>query len=102
MIDDGPGDWLIEHSYVPILDDHESNYLMAAVRAPLAYRVIHVPHDDDSRLLYGDLNGFAKALITALDTSGDANLFFHQTEGDYPPDSRRSQVDQDAARALMA
>jgi hypothetical protein len=102
MIDDGPGEWLTEHGYVPVLNDHESNYLMTAVKPPLAYRVIHMPHDDDRRFLYRDLNGFANALITALDTSDDANLFFRQTQGDYPADSPRPGADQDAARALMA
>jgi hypothetical protein len=103
LIEDGA--WagqLLTRGFVPVLDDHQSNYLAAIVQPPLAYRVAHLPHDDGSRLLYRDLNAFAKALLDVLDAGESADLFFHETEGDYPPDAPRPESDQDAARTLMA
>ncbi|HTU18253.1 MAG TPA: hypothetical protein VMG10_09370 [Gemmataceae bacterium] len=102
-IDDGSwGDELIERGFVPILDDHQSNYLAVTVRAPLAFRIVHLPHDDESRLLYRDLDSFAKAMLMALDAGESADSFFRETQGDYSPDAPRSPDDQDAARALLA
>jgi hypothetical protein len=103
LIDDGAwGDHLLERGFVPVLDDHQSNYLAVIVHAPLAYRVAHLPHDDGSRMLYRGLNDFAKALLHALDAGESADLFFHETQGDYAHNAPRPQSDQDAARALMA
>jgi hypothetical protein len=95
------GEQLIEYGFVPILDDHQSNYLAVIVRPPLAFRVVRLPHDDESRLLYRDLDSFAKALLMALDAGESADSFFSGTQGDYPPDTPRSRNDQDAARALL-
>ncbi len=63
MIDGAWGGQLLTRGFVPVLDDHQSNYLAVIVHAPLAYRVVYLPHDDGSRLLYRDLHGFAKALL---------------------------------------
>ena len=38
-----------------------------------------------------------QALIVALNGDELACLFFHDTQGDYPPDAPRSQADQRAA-----
>ena len=103
LIEDGT--WagqLLTRGFVPVLDDHQSNYLVAIVHPLLAYRVAHLPHDDGSRLLYRDLNAFAKGLLDALDAGEFADMFFHETQGDYPADAPRPVSDQDAARALMA
>jgi hypothetical protein len=97
---EGPGaQWLVYRGFLPIFDDHESNYLAVLVRQPLAFRVSYLPHDDGSRLIYRDLDGFAHAVINALDR-GKAE--FHKVEGDYPPDSFRPASDQAAARELLA
>jgi hypothetical protein len=91
-------------SYLPVLDDHESNYLAAIVRGPLAFRVAYLPHDDDFRLLYHDVDSLIHALLEVLEQDESANLrlFFYDTPGDYPADSARTHADQFAARALMA
>jgi hypothetical protein len=97
---EGPGaEWLVERGFVPIFDDHESNYLAVLVRSPLAFRVSYLPHDDGSRLIYRDLDGFAQAVFDALDR-GKAG--FYKLDGDYPPDSPRPTSDQVAAQKLLA
>ncbi|MGH7171980.1 MAG: hypothetical protein ACRELG_17030 [Gemmataceae bacterium] len=103
LIDEGAwSDPFVEGGFIPVLDDHQSNYLVVIIYAPLAPRIAYLPHDDGGRLLYRDLDGFAKALLKALDAGESADLFFHETQGDYPPDAPRSRTDQDAARALLA
>jgi hypothetical protein len=93
---------LVDQGFLPLLDDHQSNYVTVCVREPLAFRVVHLPHDDESRLLYRDVDSFIHALIEALDRCEPACLFFHDADGDYLPDAPRNQVDQRAAQSLMA
>jgi hypothetical protein len=93
---------LVDQGFLPVLDDHQSNYLAVLVREPLAFRVAHLPHDDGSRLLYRDVDSFLRALLKALEQDESADLFFHDTNGDYPPDAPRTRADQSAARAMMA
>jgi hypothetical protein len=96
---EGPGaEWLVDRGFVPIFDDHESNHLAVIVRPPLAFRVSYLPHDDASRLIYRDLDGFAQAVIDALDR-GQAE--FYTLEGDYSADAPRPASDQLAARQLL-
>jgi hypothetical protein len=88
---------------VPLLDDHQSNYVVIMVHAPLAFRIAHLPHDDSCRLIYRDLEGFAGGLLEALGNNDvPADEFFHETEGDYTTDGARSAEDQQAALALLA
>jgi hypothetical protein len=96
------GDWLVGRGVVPVLDDHQSNYLVVAVRGPLAPRVVLLPHDDSSRVLYRAVGGFTAALLQALDADETADVFFHASDGEYAPDAPRPPADQDAARALLA
>jgi len=103
LIDDGA--WperLVGQGFLPVLDDHRSNYIAVILRGPLASRVAHLPHDDGGRLLYHDVDSFIRALLVALDQGESADLFFHDTQGDYPADAPRNVADQSAARALMA
>lgn len=93
---------LVDQGFLPVLDDHQSNYLAAIVKGPLAYRVAHLPHDDAGRLLYRDLDPFLGALLHALDQDETADTFFRRTHGDYSPDAPRTREDRAAARALMA
>jgi hypothetical protein len=103
LIDDGAWpEGLVGQGFLPVLDDHQSNYLAAIVRGPLAFRAAHLTHDDGDRLLYHDVDSFILALLEALDQDESADLFFHDTQGDYPADSPRTPADQSAARALMA
>ena len=103
LIDEGAWpEGLVGRGYLPVLDDHQSNYIAAIVRGPLAFRVAHLPHDDGGRLLYRDVDSFLLAMLEALDRGESADLFFHDTQGDYPADAPRTRADQSAARALMA
>ena len=92
----------IGRGLLPFLDDHESNCLAVCLRDPLAFRVLHVPHDDGSRVLYRDLDACLQALVAAADSHTSASDFLFGTEGDYGPDAPRSVEDQDAAKALLA
>ncbi|MBN9521298.1 hypothetical protein J0H58_22720 [bacterium] len=97
------GDYLVEHGIVPVLDDHQSNYLVVVVRDPLAPRVVLLPHDDNTFWVrYRTLDGFAAALLQAFDAGESADRFFFETVGDYAPDAPRPSVDHEAARALLA
>jgi hypothetical protein len=93
---------LVDEGFLPVLDAHQSNYLAVNVRGPLAYRVAHLYHFDEGRILYRDVDSFLRALLEALDQDESADLFFYDTKGDYPADSPRTRADQSAARALMA
>lgn len=96
------GSMLVKAGLVPILDDHESNLLAVAVREPLAYRVVDLPHDDGPRLIYHDIKSCLRAVLEAMDGEDSAALFLHETEGDYPPTTMRSEEDHQAARTLLA
>jgi len=93
---------LTARGFVPLLNDHQANYLAVLVREPLAFRVAHVPHDDGSRLVYRELEGCARALLEALAAGESADMFFHDTDGDYAADAPRTPTDQQAARSLLA
>ena len=93
---------LTARGFVPLLNDHQANYLAVLVREPLAFRVAHVPHDDGSRLVYRELEGCARALLEALAAGESADMFFHDTDGDYTADAPRTPTDQQAARSLLA
>ena len=96
-----PGE-LVDEGFLPVLDAHQSNYLAVNVRGPLAFRVAHLYHFAEGRILYLDVDSFIRALLDALDQDESADLFFYDTPGDYPADSPRTREDQSAARALMA
>jgi len=93
---------LTARGFVPLLNDHQANYLAVLVREPLAFRVAHVPHDDGSRLVYRELESCARALLEALSDGESADMFFHDTDGDYTADAPRTPADQQAARLLLA
>jgi hypothetical protein len=80
---------LVERGFLPVLDDHQSNYLVVIVRDPLAFRVAHVPHDDGSRLLYRDFESCIADLLRAMDGEDSADLYLHDAQGDYTPDAPR-------------
>lgn len=102
LADDAWDQQLVQRGLVPVLDDHQSNYLAVCVRDPLAFRVLHMPHDDGARVLYRDFESCIGALTGAADAGEAADLFLFETEGDYPPDEPRPGEDQEAARALLA
>lgn len=102
LADDAWDQQLVERGLVPVLDDHQSNYLAVCVRDPLAFRVLHLPHDDGARVLYRDFESCIEALIRAADAGETADLFLFESEGDYPPDEPRPEEDQEAAKVLLA
>jgi hypothetical protein len=92
---------LVERSLLPVLDDHESNYLAVCLCNPLAFRVLHLPHDDGARVVYRNFESCVGSLIEAADAGKTADLFLFETDGDYPPDAPRPQEDQQAAKTLL-
>lgn len=93
---------LVPRGLVPVLDDHQSNYLAVCVHTPLAFRVLHLPHDDGARVLYRDFESCLRSLLKAADAGETADIFLYETDGDYPPDEPRSEDDQNAAKALLS
>ena len=87
---------------VPMLDDHQSNYCAVVVKPPLAPRVAHVPHDDEARLLYSDVDSCLRSIVNALRRGQKLDLMLYDTHGDFAPAGPRSPEDQIAARALLA
>lgn len=95
--------WFFERGFVPILDMHSSDYLVLAVREPLAYRVIHFSHDGDGcRLLYRNLESCILGLVDAMEQGKLADLYYYDILGDYPPDAKRTTEDQECAHKLLA
>ena len=92
-------DELVQRGFVPVLNDHQSNYLVVAVQGPLAFRVAYLPHDDGSRLVYRDFGSCVADLLRAMDGEDTADLYLHEARGDYAPDAPRPEEDQAAARS---
>jgi len=90
-----------ERGLVPVLDDHQSNCLAVCVQGPLAFRVLHLPHDDGARVLYRDVESCVRSLVEATGLCTSADLFLSETEGDYAPEGPRTAADQTAAKALL-
>lgn len=87
---------------MPLLDDHESNYLVLALAPPIAPRIAYFPHDGEFRLIYRNLDGFWKDCLAAIEKRKTADLFFRQTRGDYDPSGPRTADDVAAAREMLA
>ena len=100
ILDCGMWNILFKRGCIPLLYDHESNFLALFAHPPLAFRIAYVPHDDGSRLIYRNLTSFADALLGLLDSGGSADDFY-KAAGDYPPATSRPIEDQQAAIALM-
>jgi hypothetical protein len=86
---------------LPLFTDRQSNYLALAMDGLRAPRVIHIPHDDGPRLLFNGTESCVDALLACLESGESLDLFLSETHGDYGPDTRRSERDQQAARALL-
>lgn len=80
----------VERGLLPIFDDHQSNLVAVSIRDPLKFRVIHIPHDGESRLLYRDLDGFYQGILDAHNKRECADHFFHEADGDYSDDTPRT------------
>jgi hypothetical protein len=87
--------------FMPFFYDRQSNYLGLFAKHPLAFRVAHVPHDGDNRLVYADFNSCILNLLRILDEGGKSDAFFGGIHGDYPPAGGRSIDDQNVAKALL-
>lgn len=92
--------WLSE-GLLPIIDDHRSNYCLIAFEDPLAARILHRPHDGDSRILYIDFENCLQAVLNCIHTDQDLDLMLSETDGDFGPNAYRSSADRLAAKALM-
>jgi hypothetical protein len=87
---------------LPFFDDHESNLLTVSTRGPLAPRVVYVPHDDGSRLMFRDIESCFGALWAHARAGEEACTILSDAHGDYAPDGPRTVADQAAATALLA
>jgi len=102
--DSDMADWLEifdDKGLVPLLDDHQSNYLMLAVRGPLAPRVLHVPHDDGPRVVYRTLDECFAAIVDLLNQEETAEIYFDEAVGSYGPTAPRDDADQQSAEQLL-
>lgn len=95
-------DVLVRRGWLPLLDDHQSNFLAVNLKRPLAFRATYLPHDDGSRLIYRSFESCMTDLLALMDKENTtANTYFSDTLGDYAPDTPRSENDQETARILM-
>jgi hypothetical protein len=90
----------IQGGYLPLLDDHESNFATVMVRPPLAPRLAFVPHDDGPRLVYTSIETFARSMLDSLDRRELARDTLC-SECDYPRDGRRTIDDRTSGRRLL-
>jgi hypothetical protein len=102
MIDEKTWCDLAEAGWLPILDDHESNYLAICVRSPLAHRVVHLPHDDGPRLIYRDAASSFQQLLEHAERGETPDTYLFESPGDYPPDGSRTDDDRSVGKALLA
>jgi hypothetical protein len=107
----------IQTGLLPILDTHSSNHIAFCYWEPLSPRIAYIVHDDNTRLLYRDFNRFLEVLLECLkqnaeleaaedfddydNESIDADIFFHETQGDYGDQLPRTPEDQTVARSLL-
>jgi hypothetical protein len=94
-------DVLLKKRMVPLLDDHQSNYVNLITKAPLALRVTSFPHDGDARLLYSSLERFLVAIVELMDSDDTADGFFRSDDGDYGCATPRTEADCEAAKELL-
>ena len=92
---------VITRGFLPVLDDHQSNYVALCMRKPLEPRIVYIPHDDGSRLLYRNFDGLVSGLISAIKKRRLTDIFFNETAGDYPVQGERTPEDHAAARQLL-
>jgi hypothetical protein len=92
----------VGRDFLPIVDDHQSNYCAVVIEPPLAFRVAHVPHDDAPRLLYTGVASCLRAIVDGMRSRRPLDRMLHESHGDFAPDGPRSPEDQAAARALLA
>jgi len=102
LLNSDPLENLTGRHVLPIVHDRQSNYLVLLLQKPLALRVALLPRDDAPTLLYRSFASCLKTLINASQRRETADLFFFDTDGDYPPNTPRSPEDQAAARELLA
>lgn len=93
---------LSQRGLLPILDDHQSNFLAVFLRGPRTFRVAFLPHDDGSRLIHRNVESSFRALIHCANEGVSADSYFREAQGDYLPDQPRPQDDQEAAKELIA
>jgi hypothetical protein len=92
---------LARQGLLPLLDTHQSNYVVLLTHAPLAPRVAWMPHDDGMRLLYRDFDRFLQELLVVLDGDAYADDFYAGAEGDYGGAAPRDVNDRAAGLQLL-
>jgi hypothetical protein len=94
---------LRELGWLPLIDEHTSNYLCLALKPPLAPRMVELPHDDGPLLKYQDLEAGLRALLASVQAGVTFDLYRHEADDDFTDANRpRSPQDQADARALLA
>ncbi|MEY4530372.1 MAG: hypothetical protein RLZZ156_1093 [Deinococcota bacterium] len=112
------GDWdaKMESGLLPILDMQTSNYIVVAYREIIP-RVAFAPHDGDAKLLYRNFSRFLEVLLDCIEQNVemesvedfddydneliDADIFFHETQGDFGDTEPRTAEDQVMAQKLL-
>ena len=112
------GDWdeKMESGLLPILDMQSSIYIVVAYRE-IFPRVAFAPHDGDAKLLYRNFSRFLEVLLDCMEQNIemesvedfddydneliDADIFFHETQGDFGDTEPRTAEDQVLAQKLL-
>jgi hypothetical protein len=96
------GSPFVDLGLMPLVSDNQSNYCALALREPLAHRVLFLPHDDGPNLFFANLDSCLRAVLGCVESGESFELLLHESAGDYAPEARRCELDQQAARVLMA
>ena len=57
---------VLRYKLLPLLNDHESNFVAAAIGEPLSPRILWVPHDDGPDFIYRSMLPFFASLIDMI------------------------------------
>lgn len=96
------GSMILARGFLPLYDDHSSDYLALILHGPAAQRVALIPHDDGTHLQYRDLTSFASALLHAMESDTAALQFSNRRASvDYSVDTPRTIEDDLAGKALL-
>ena len=97
------GEMILSRGFLPVFDNHHSDYLVILLRGPAAFRVAMLPHDDGSYLRFRSFQSLGSKLLQAMESEAAADEFLYERRtGDYADNAPRTGEDDIAGKALLA